>query len=377
MMGEHFRILEVSPGLAGVEAAITAIHELFEDDISVALIAPEADRSALHVEQPVRCGEPALILLTSGSTGQPRAVEIPLSALAESAAASAVHFHNQAVWFTALPVTSMGGINTVIRSALAGTAPVIWDGVAGAAPFVAAELAPYIDATVTSARKQKLAAAASFVPTQMHRMLNDAEAVSALKNLDYILVGGGAMNQKDIDFAQELGIRLVRTYGATETSGGCVYDGVPLEGVEITVDESGFIALHGAMLAHSYRDGELIHESGWRSSDIGSIEHGRLVVKGRADDVIKSAGYLLNVQKLAQTARMVPGVEDAQSASAPSDEYGSLAVIAYSGSADVAAVETHVRESIQGIKVPLRIVNLPSIPLLPNGKPDRTAISQL
>ena len=376
-MGEHFRILEVSPGLAGVEAAITAIHELFEDDISVALIAPDADRTPLFVDQPLRSGEPALILLTSGSTGKPRAVEIPLSALAESAAASAVHFHNQAVWLTALPVTSMGGINTVIRSALAGTAPVIWDGVAGATPFVAAELAPYIDATVTSARKQKLAAAAAFVPTQMHRMLNDAEAVNALKNLDYVLVGGGAMNQKDIEFAQELGIRLVRTYGATETSGGCVYDGVPLEGVEIAVDESGLISLRGSVLAHSYRDGELIAENGWQSADIGAIENGRLVVKGRADDVIKTAGYLINVNSLSQTARMVPGVEDAQASSTANDEYGNIAVIAFTGNASATDVETHIRGSLQGIKIPLRVINVPTIALLPNGKPDRNAISLL
>ncbi|MEY4347884.1 MAG: hypothetical protein RIS43_303 [Actinomycetota bacterium] len=376
-MGEHFRIVEVSPGAAGVEAAITAIHELFEDDISVALIARDADRSALLADAPLRSGEAALILLTSGSTGKPRAVEIPLSALAESAAASAVHFKNQAVWLTALPVTSMGGINTVIRSALAGTAPVIWDGVAGAAPFVAAEIVPYIDATVTSARKQKLAAAAAFVPTQMHRMLNDADAAGALKNLDYVLVGGGAMNQKDIDFARELGIRMVRTYGATETSGGCVYDGIPLDGVEVTVDSDGFISLHGDVLAHSYRDGELIQGNGWRSADIGEIENGRLVVKGRADDVIKSAGYLINLNSLAHTARTTPGVDDAHSASTPSAEYGSIAVIAFSGTAHAEDVETRIRESLHGSKVPLRVVHVDSIPMLTNGKPDRTAISEL
>ena len=316
-------------------------------------------------------------MLTSGSSGKPRAVEIPVSALAESAAASAVHFTNQAVWLTALPVTSMGGINTVIRSALAGTAPVVWDGVAGAAPFIAAELVPYIAATVTSARKQKLAAAASFVPAQMHRMLNDAEAVNALKNLDYILVGGGAMNQKDVAFAGELGIRIVRTYGATETSGGCVYDGIPLEGVEVTVDDKGLIALHGAVLAHSYRDGELIAASGWQSADIGTIENGTLTVKGRADDVIKSAGYLLNLNSLASAARMTAGVEDAHAASAAHVEYGAIAVIAYAGTCPESEVEEHVRESLLGIKVPLRIVKVDSIPMLHNGKPDRSAISLL
>ena len=272
-MSAHFNILEVEPGPAGVQAALTAIHELFENDASVALINKGADPSPLNGHQPLRSGEAALILLTSGSTGNPRGVEISVTALAESAAASAVHFGNQAVWLTALPVTSMGGINTVIRSALAGTAPVMWDGVGGAQTFIASELVPFIEATITSARKQKLAAAASFVPTQMHRLLNDAESANALKELDYVLVGGGAMRERDREFAEQLGIRLVRTYGATETCGGCVYDGVPLEGVDIHLDETGRITIQGPVLAHSYRDGETISLSGWHSADLGEIRN--------------------------------------------------------------------------------------------------------
>ena len=376
-MSSQFRIVEVAPGPAGVEASLEAIHELFEDDQSVALIAPGADQTALFAEKPLLSDEPSLILLTSGSTGTPRGVEIPVTAIAESAAASAVHFGNQAVWLTALPATSMGGINTIVRSALAGTEPVIWDGVGGASPFIAAELVPFIDATVVGARKQKLAAAASFVPTQMHRLLNDAESANALKNLDYVLVGGGALAPKHLEFAQELGIYIVRTYGATETCGGCVYDGVPLEGVEVIIDETGRIAVEGPVLAHSYRDGEVIAAHGWHSSDLGAIADGRLTVSGRVDDQIKVAGHLVNLLTLAQAARQCEGVVDAAAAGRVDTQYEFVPVIAYQGSADADAVENAIRTTLHDIRIPLLVKKVDEIPMLPNGKPDRGAISAI
>ena len=376
-MSSQFRIVEVAPGPAGVEAALQAVHELFEDDQSVALITAGADRSALFPEKPLLSDEPSLILLTSGSTGTARGVEIPVTAIAESAAASAIHFGNQAVWLTALPATSMGGLNTIVRSALAGTEPVIWDGVGGAATFIAADLVPFIEATVVGARKQKLAAAASFVPTQMHRLLNDAESANALKLLDYVLVGGGALTKKHLEFANDLGIRIVRTYGATETSGGCVYDGVPLEGVEVMIDENNQIIIEGTVLAHSYRDGERISQVGWHSADLGAIENGRLVVKSRVDDQIKVAGNLVNLQTLAELTRACDGVIDAATAGREDAEYGFIPIIAYQGDVDTSDVESFVRSQLSVQRIPLIVTKVAEIPLLANGKPDRQSIAAL
>lgn len=371
-MASNFRTLIVPAGTVGVEACLEAIHELFEDERSVALVSPDADLSVLDPSAPLHTDEPTLLLLTSGSTGKPRAVEIPVSALAESAAASAVHFGNQAVWLTALPTTSMGGLNTLVRSALAGTAPVIWDGVGGVQSFSAHDITPFIEATRVGATKQKLAAAASFVPTQLHRMLQNLETTTALAALDYVLIGGGALSEDDAAIANAAGIRIVRTYGATETCGGCVYDGIPLEEVEIEIDESGRIRVFGPMLAHSYRDGEVIAADGWLSSDIGEITNGRLHVLGRIDDQVKVGGQLVNLLTLTQQAKNITDVADAFAVAIDSSEYGFVPVVVYSGIAKENSVAEILRSDIG--RVPLKVVAMESIPFLENGKPDRQAI---
>ncbi|MEY2635051.1 MAG: hypothetical protein RIS75_991, partial [Actinomycetota bacterium] len=116
MMSKHFATVQIQPGLTGVTQAMQAVHELFEDEKSVALIPADnpAALAAIEPSLPLLGDEPSLIVVTSGSTGAPRGVELSVTALAESASASAQYFGSQAVWLTALPVTSMGGLNTVI-----------------------------------------------------------------------------------------------------------------------------------------------------------------------------------------------------------------------------------------------------------------------
>jgi len=379
MMTRYFSTVQVQPGLSGVLAAISAVHELFEDGQSVALIAADSAvaQAAIAADSPLHCDEPTLILTTSGSTGGPRGVEIPLSALAQSAEASALYFGNQAVWLTAIPVTGMGGLNTVIRSALAGTEPVIWDGIGGAGTFDAATFIPYLEATVIGARKQNLAAAASLVPTQLHRIVNNDQALAALARLDYVLVGGGATSQELLDQCALAGVRIVRTYGSTETSGGCVYNGEPLEGVQLHFDDASVVTVNGPTLAHSYRDGQPIAANGWRSSDRGRISDGTLEIFGRIDDIVKVAGHNVDLQLLTLGLRSHPDIDMIEIVGRPDRQYENIPVIAFTGSLPESVVETMAREVLIENSIPLRVVRLAEIPLLPNGKPDRIAIQEL
>ena len=378
-MSKHFETVQIQPGVAGVSAAMAAIHELFEDEKSVALV-PAGDRAAMaavRTDLPLLSDEPSLIVTTSGSTGTPRGVEISVSALAESAAASAQYFGSQAVWLTALPVTSMGGLNTIIRSALAGTESVIWDGIAGVSRFEPLEFLPFLQATVVGAAKQNLASAISLVPTQLYRLAQHDECLIALSRIDQVLIGGGSTNKELISQCELAGINLIRTYGATETSGGCVYNGEPLDQVHIEIGDNERVHVKGPVLATGYRDGTLLGDGGWLSSDRGEFVDGRLSILGRVDDLIKSGGRLINIKAIEDFVATIEGVDEVVVVSKPHSEYGTIPLLVYVGSISPELLEQKIQNSSITHGSHLQLNKIQAIPLLPNGKPDRIHIKEL
>lgn len=378
-MSKDFRTVQVEPGPAGAFTALEAIHELFEEEQSVALIPAESEaaRAALMEDQPLHTDEPTLVLCTSGSTGEPRGVELTVTALGEAAALSAMALHSQAVWLAALPVTSIGGLNPLIRSALAGTAPVIWDGIGGAYPFDAEDFIAFMNATLVSAKKQKLSSAVSLVPTQLYRLSQHETAMATLKNFEAVLVGGGAVPTPLAETAMAAGIRLIRTYGSTETAGGIVYNGQPFEGVRCEFDKDSRLRVHSPTLAHCYRDGEPIAATGWRSSDRGQLIDGLLNILGRVDDIIKVAGHNVDLKRIQVLVESLDSVLTCAVTSRTDMAYGALPVIAYVGDALPDDVELSVRASINHLSIPLHVIRLLELPMLTNGKPDLRAISEL
>lgn len=378
-MSKDFRTVQVEPGPAGAFIALEAIHALFEDEQSVALIpaGSEAARAALLEERPLHTSEPTLVLCTSGSTGEPRGVELSVTALGEAAALSAMALRSQAVWLAALPVTSIGGLNPLIRSALAGTAPVIWDGIGGAYPFAADEFIAFMNATLVSAKKQKLSSAVSLVPTQVYRICEDEAALATLAKFDHVLVGGGALPAVVAETAISAGVRLIRTYGSTETSGGIVYNGQPFEGVRCEFDGDWRLTVHSPTLAECYRDGEPIAATGWHSSDRGEFVDGQLRIFGRIDDIVKVAGHNVDLKRMQSTVESLTSVRVCAVTSRPDDAYGNMPVIAYVGDIDSAEVEQQIRVSIELLSIPMRVIAVSELPMLTNGKPDLRTISQL
>ena len=371
MAGVHFSLVEVVPGVAGVFQAIDAVHNLFETETSVAIVAQGADLAALRLDQPPLCEEPSLILLTSGTSGNPRAVEIPLSALAHSAESAAVYMQQMAVWLTALPVTSMGGLNTIVRSALTGIEPVIWDGVGGAAKFESENFVPFIKAVKTASLKSNLASAVSLVPTQLFRIALDPMALTELAELDFVLVGGGGLSAGLKSECAKAGVKMVSTYGATETVGGCVFNGLALGGFEFSVVDD-LVQIESENLAWGYRDGEALNGI-WKSKDRGEIVDGKLQILGRSDTVIKVAGVTVDLHdfenqlqsRISNQEIVVVGIEDPQYGFAPlvvSDaEIENLAELA---------------NEILKVALPVRFKLMADIPMLKNGKPDRIAIAK-
>lgn len=262
-------------------------------------------------------GSEPLVVATSGSTGEPKQVLLSAAALRASAAASLARLGGPGQWLLALPVSAIGGLQVLVRSTLAGTDPVV--------------LAEHPDFGTAAAVMDADRRYTALVPTQLRRLLDTAEA-GGLADFDAVLVGGAAADAELLRLARAAGVPVVTTYGMTETCGGCVYAGVPLDEVSVALDADGRIRISGPVLFSGYRDRpdltSRVLSDGWLSTtDIGRLDHdGRLEVLGRADDVVVSGG--VNVGTAAVRDRLLehPAVRDAAVVGAADAEWGARVV---------------------------------------------------
>lgn len=314
-------------------------------------------------------GKP-LVVQTSGSTGEPKDVILSHAAVVASARASLARLGGPGGWLLAMPVTGVGGLQVLVRSALAGLEPVVADEHASLAEAVAA---------VSGERRY-----ASLVPTQVHRLV-EAGRVDVLRSLDALLVGGAAM-APDLLAALD-GVTVVRTYGMSETSGGCVYDGVPLDGVRVRVDAAGQVLLAGPVLFDGYADpvatARVLRDGWFATSDLGTVDSsGRLSVTGRSDDVVVSGGVNVPLPAVTSALRGLDGVRDAIAIGVPDDEWGQRVVACVVPDGPGGPGLDEVRDGVEAAGLartwaPREIVLVDVLPLLPGGKVDRQALRSL
>jgi O-succinylbenzoic acid--CoA ligase len=329
--------------------------------------AAGAAREVLAPDEPLEDGAD-LVVVTSGSTGAARGVLLPASALRASATATLERLGGPGTWLLALPVSAVAGLQVLVRSALAGTVPT-----------VLAPGEPLADAVARLPTGRRYTA---LVPTQLRRCL-DAEP-DALRALDAVLVGGAAADPALLARAREAGVAVVTTYGMTETSGGCVYDGVPLDGVRVRVDDGG-VAVSGPVLALGYRrdpEGTAAAFAGgeFRTRDAGTVDaHGRLTVTGRLDDVVVTGGVNVAPQAVEGALRAHPDVDDAVVFGRPDDEWGQrvvAAVVPRDGAApDLAALRAWVAGRLGAPSAPRELHLVDAVPTLHTGKPDRRGVA--
>jgi o-succinylbenzoate---CoA ligase len=316
----------------------------------------------LRPEHPVtECGA-AAVVATSGSTGQPRGVVLPASALVASAEATHQRLAGPGTWVLALPPHYVAGLMVIVRSLVAGR-PVIEIGAR------LAELGE-VDVGVGPAYL-------SLVPTQLTRALRDPILVRALGRFDAVLVGGAAADPTLLERARDAGVDVVTTYGMSETCGGCVYDGRPLDGMDVRIDDNGRISIGGPMVFAGYRldpaatakalvGGRLLtRDRGRRSAD------GGVTVLGRLDDVVISGGLNVDLATVEHAVRDWAGAEAAV-VGVPDAEWGTAVVAVVESPEPVSLAD--LRDALRTLPpyaLPRRLVSTPTLPRTAGGKIDR------
>jgi O-succinylbenzoic acid--CoA ligase len=331
----------------------------------------------------------AVVVTTSGSTGVPKSVVLSRDALTASALATADRV-GEGMWLLALPASYVAGMQVLVRSIVADREPAILSGSFTPQAFAAAALM-----MVSTERGVRVPTFTSLVPAQLTKLLDAAEhdqsVLLALRSFETVLVGGQALPPITLERAETAGVRVVRTYGSTETSGGCVYDGTPLRGVSVRIVE-GEVQIAGPTLAEGYLGDRETTDAVFRRSsdgtrwyltgDAGLIEDDVLRVRGRIDNVIVSGGVNISLDRVERVVRGVPGLESAVVVGIPDARWGETSVVVVprgealrrSESVQLEEARTAVAEAVGPHARPSRLVLVDDLAALPSGKPDREAI---
>lgn len=328
----------------------------------------------------------AVVIETSGSTGVPKRVMLSTNAMLAGAAASSVALGGPGQWLLALPAHYIAGVQVLVRSIAAETTPLVLPpGRFDATAFI--RLAEHFTEPLRFT---------ALVPVQLARLLDaaaqDRHSLRVLRRFTGILVGGQAVPADLLRRADELDLRVVRSYGSSETSGGCVYDGVPIGDTLVRVVD-GQLEISGAVLAEGYLGDEartaqsFIVEHGvrwYRTGDLGAVdpESGVVRVFGRADNVIISGGEKVSLDAVERIVRSLPGLAGAVVVRGDDPEWGQVPVVVLPDPTGATGADLErIREAVAAVlgkaARPARVVPVPSIPVLSSGKPDRQALRRI
>lgn len=360
----------------------------------------------------------AAVVRTSGSTGTPKQTLLSAAALEASAQMTESALGGPGQWLLALHPSYVAGLSVLTRSVFSGTTPhPLLQNTTDASEF-----------TRAAGKLNHERRFTALVPTQLARLMEQADPESqthttdgpalleALQSFHAILIGGGPTSATLFDRCRALGLAVIRTYGMTETCGGCVYDGYPLPGVTVSTGTRGRVLLSGPMVALGYHEDAALTAAKFdedpataqrrlRTDDLGtltthqvteidSVAHvagfghsaqiiPHLSITGRADDVIITGGVKVSADQVRTAIESHPQVREAFVVGIDDDRWGEkvaaavvLAGISRGGSA-VEEIDELVRTALGPACVPKHYELLTALPLLPSGKPDRAALHRL
>ena len=370
-------------GRKAADAVSEAISKsLNEKSISALVPSTKGESLANKYENAIDVSIPCeidsgLIVCTSGSTGNPKAVEISSQALIEATKLVNSKFDEPASWLLAINPAFIGGAMVIAR-AIAQKQK--WeyglDDDGKFSPEIFAGIAQTFIAKNGRVRTSLVAAQLSALIAQ--------DQTELLTKFDAILVGGGQISPEIYNKLKNQGVNLIRTYGMTETCGGVVWDGKVLENVKIRIENpanggAGRISINSpsnATCYHGNSEGitqlnQITFNNGWvLTQDIGTYENGILKIIGRSDDIVISGGVNVSVHAVENVLRDQVGVEDAVVFAMPDETWGTIIAAVVVGDADLLTLQDAVEKELGSPAKPRVIKFAHELPLLPNGKID-------
>lgn len=349
--------------VADDERLATAVADALAGGPPVTPRAPESALAAVRPELPVTEPDAAVVVATSGSTGVPKAVVLTASALRFSADATHRRLGGPGEWVCALPTHYVAGLMTVVRAVVADRG----------LRFTAPDL--------TELPEPGERSYVSLVATQLHRVLSRREQLDRLRGYAGVLAGGSAIPDGLREAALSAGVNLVTTYGMSETCGGCVYDGVPLDGVSVELTEER-IGLRGPMVFAGYRlrpeltadvlDGDLV----WTNDRGRLTPDGRLEVLGRFDDVVISGGEKVDLAAAQRLCDEVTGPGQARVIllGMPDPQWGVRVVAVTTGEWRLDDLLDRLRGRLGRAGLPKELRRVPDLAYTSTGKIDRAGL---
>jgi O-succinylbenzoic acid--CoA ligase len=322
------------------------------DALAPSWVIDEQSRHSRRGGRPVEAGD-ALVMPTSGTTGTPKGVVLTHDAVRASALATSARLGVDPArhrWLACLPLSHVGGLAVVTRALTTGCHLTVLPGFDAAAVTAAGGPDVFV----------------SLVPTALARV--------AAERFHTVVLGGSTP-------PEERAANVVTTYGMTETGSGVVYDGVPLEGVDVAIAADGQILLRGPMLLRAYRDGTVpLDGDGWLATgDAGSFnDRGHLVVHGRLSDLIITGGENVWPAAVEAVLRWHPGVSEVAVAGRPDPEWGERVVawvVPVAGELSLDELRSLVKERIGPWAAPRELVLVDRLPTTAIGKVRREALT--
>jgi len=393
----------VPPGMGGVLKLASVIGPAL--DGTGPAIAPMADSPEFIVRQtlealrpndpefPLESNDIAIVSATSGSTGTPKGVLLSKQALEASATAFGNRFGTNNRWVVSMPAHRIAGIMVLVRSWFHNSPFEIDPSVGGARTFESAAFAATTMRAVRESAADGRALMVSLVPTQIARLLESGSVgIEALQSYDLVLSGAAATPQPMLNRMRELGIKVSVSYGMTETCGGCVFDGRPLDGVKVSLGtkddvEPGRVTISGPVTASGYRlrpdlDAVSFISGQVQTHDVGKLDSsGLLHILGRLDDVVTVGGVNVALSAVESLIRHHPAIEDVAVIDLQDELWGSIP-IAYvvtryhitDTSNLISEIQSTIRDQISRAAVPRTVQFVASLPMLDSGKIDRISL---